>query len=76
MTIPKLQQLRAEIQVGMTQEAQKQPEEMGWCLAEKVFVNLPLKNSKLYAVHDHRCTTYHQSDQVLHSHCHVHTLTE
>lgn len=43
MTIPKSQQLCAEIQVGMTQEAQEQPDEMGWCLTKKVFVNLPWK---------------------------------
>lgn len=35
MTIPESQHLCTEIQVGMTQEAQKKPEEMGWCLTKK-----------------------------------------
>lgn len=77
MTIPETQQLCAEIQVGMTQEAEKQPEEMGWCLTKTIFVNIPW-NLKFYANH-HRLLsyiTYHQSHQVLHSHCNIHTLTK
>lgn len=47
MTIPKSQQLCTEVQVGMSQEAQEQPEEVSWCLTETSLVNQYRQNVTL-----------------------------
>ncbi len=47
MTIAKAQQLCTEIQVGVTQEEEEEPEEMGWCLTRKHMLVIIQFNSYL-----------------------------
>lgn len=42
MTITKAEQLCPEVQVGVTQEEEEEPEEMGWCLTWKYVLAIPI----------------------------------
>lgn len=42
MTITKAEQLCKEVQVGVTQEEEEEPEEMGWCLTWKYVLAIPI----------------------------------
>lgn len=50
MTIANAQQLCTEIQVGVTQEEEEEPEEMGWGLTRKHVLAIPKYNLAISAI--------------------------